>query len=258
MGLLSCTGKASLLTFEIDLNLTNWRSYMFKKSLLALALGTTASLTAMSAHAVAVNTGDVLSIASGSFFGMDTDKNKIITASEQTALSMGTTGIVIGSTTSQGASHSSGITSGDTNAVDAPWNFFGNTGSDYIKTTPITGSTTAGLNMAGWTVTWNGIAAIPMGSGAWAPVCDATETANCSLTYTSGSANFAWDGVSGHTYTLDYTATVPKGDPSGFGLVKYYLHLTGTVTAVPEASTYGMMLAGLGLVGFAARRRKQA
>jgi hypothetical protein len=29
-----------------------------------------------------------------------------------------------------------------------------------------------------------------------------------------------------------------------------------TVTAVPEASTYGMMLAGLGLVGFMARRRK--
>ena len=29
-----------------------------------------------------------------------------------------------------------------------------------------------------------------------------------------------------------------------------------TVTPVPEASTYGMMLAGLGLVGFAVRRRK--
>lgn len=31
--------------------------------------------------------------------------------------------------------------------------------------------------------------------------------------------------------------------------------LSGTIAAVPEASTYGMMLAGLGLVGFAARRR---
>ena len=28
-----------------------------------------------------------------------------------------------------------------------------------------------------------------------------------------------------------------------------------TVTAVPEAETYAMMLAGLSLVGFAARRR---
>lgn len=32
----------------------------------------------------------------------------------------------------------------------------------------------------------------------------------------------------------------------------------GDVAAIPEASTYSMMLAGLGLVGFMARRRKQA
>jgi MYXO-CTERM domain-containing protein len=32
---------------------------------------------------------------------------------------------------------------------------------------------------------------------------------------------------------------------------------TGITTAVPEADSYAMMLAGLGLVGFAARRRQQ-
>jgi len=33
------------------------------------------------------------------------------------------------------------------------------------------------------------------------------------------------------------------------------LSFAAPVAAVPEASTYGMMLAGLGLVGFMARRR---
>lgn len=35
------------------------------------------------------------------------------------------------------------------------------------------------------------------------------------------------------------------------------LYLTGTVTPVPEAETYAMMIAGLGLMGAVARRRKQ-
>lgn len=34
--------------------------------------------------------------------------------------------------------------------------------------------------------------------------------------------------------------------------------INGTITAVPEPEAYGMMLAGLGLVGWTARRRKQA
>jgi hypothetical protein len=71
--------------------------------------------------------------------------------------------------------------------------------------------------------------------------------------FTNSTGKFTWDGTIGGAYTLDYTATVPAG---GFAGTQYYLHLEGTVAAVPEASTYGMMLAGLGLVGFAVRRRK--
>jgi hypothetical protein len=229
---------------------------MFRKSLLALALGTTASLLAMSATAATLATGDVLNIVTGtvsgaggatagttSWFGMDTNASKTITLSEETPLFMGTTGIVVGSTTSPGASHGSLPTAGDTNAIDKPWGFFGNTGSDFV-TTGITGGT-AGVVMSGWRVTWNGIPSINMGGTAWG------------AGFTSGVGNFTWDGIYGDAYTLDYHATVPVGDPSGFGGVRYALHLTGTVTSVPEASTYGMMLAGLGLVGFAARRRKQ-
>lgn len=107
---------------------------------------------------------------------------------------------------------------------------------------------TASINMSNWKVDWNGVLDIPMGGLAW------------STGYTSGVGNLTCTAGSGcavgSAYTLKYTATVPAGDASGFGNVKYYLELHGTVGAVPEASTYGMMLAGLGLVGFAVRRRK--
>jgi len=235
----------------------------FTKTMFALAIGSVGIMGAMSASAAVVNTGDVLSInagvpafdgsgtytgiSSGSYFGMDTNGNGKISGTEKTALSQGTTGLVIGVTTTAGASHPGAPTAGDTNAITAPWSFFGSTGSDYV-TTAVTGSTTSGLDMSGWTVTWNGIPAIPMGAGAWG------------VGFSEGVGNFVWNGVYGSTYTLDYHGTVPANDPSGFQFVSYALHLEGTVTAapVPEASTYGMMLAGLGLVGFMASRRRKS
>lgn len=75
---------------------------------------------------------------------------------------------MIGAITSPGASHTGAPTAGDTNAITAPWSLFGSTGSDYT-TVGITGDTVNGLNMSGWTGTWNGILAIPMGSGSWTP-----------------------------------------------------------------------------------------
>jgi len=48
-----------------------------------------------------------------------------------------------------------------------------------------------------------------------------------------------------------YITTAPFAGQTG------YWHINGIAAAVPEASTYGMMLAGLGLVGgMVARRRK--
>ncbi len=122
---------------------------------------------------------------------------------------------------------------------------------------------TAKVNMSGWKVDWGSVQDIPMGGLAW------------STGYTSGVGNITCAAGSGcavgSAYTLKYTATVPAGDASGFGTVKYYLEIHGcncltpaewvppeTIPAIPEASTYGMMLTGLGLVGFMARRRKQA
>lgn len=111
-----------------------------------------------------------------------------------------------------------------------------------------TGVDSATIDMTNWKVDWNGVLDIPMGTGAWLA---GTSNGVGNLTCTAGS-----DCAVGSAYTLKYSATVPVGDASGFGGVKYYLELHGQVGAVPEASTYGMMLAGLGLVGFAVRRRK--
>lgn len=134
------------------------------------------------------------------------------------------------------ATHNSG------NMIDRDWNFFGQWGAHYTQG-PLEivwdgVSTTATVDMAGWTVAWNA-GSIDMGAGA--------------LAVLSMGANNVWGGGDD---TLDYSAVVPSG---GFTGVAYSLHLVGSannIAAVPEASTYGMMLAGLGLVGFAVRRRK--
>jgi len=233
----------------------------FTKTMFALAIGSVGIMGAMSATAAALPTGSVLSInnaaldangyvlaTGGSWFGMDANGKGGITAGERTGLSQGTAGLVIGVTTTAGASHGGSVLGTDTATITDPWEFFTNTGSDF-NVTPIVaigGDTVNGLDFGGWRVTWNGIPSINMGGGAWG------------AGFTNGVANFTWGGANGGAYTLDYHATVPVGDPSGFGGVPYALHLEGNVAvaAVPEASTYGMMLAGLGLVGFAVRRRK--
>ena len=145
---------------------------------------------------------------------------------------------------------------GATQSSIATFEWYGQTGGFETLGTGISilsaSGDTATVNMSGWNMPWNGVLFIPMGTGAW------------SAGYTSGVGNITCAVGSGcavgSSYTLTYTATVPAGGPAGFGLVKYYLELHGTVgpSPIPEASTYGMMLAGLGLVGVMARRRRQA
>ncbi|MDP3135036.1 MAG: PEP-CTERM sorting domain-containing protein, partial [Burkholderiaceae bacterium] len=52
------------------------------------------------------------------------------------------------------------------------------------------------------------------------------------------------------------TAFATGGDADYFTLSNTGVLTYTAVAAVPEAETYGMMLAGLGLVGFMVRRRK--
>lgn len=187
--------------------------------------------------------GSLVTVTSGSWFGIDVNGNNQLALSERfAALSQGMTGFIIGMPTPPGASHPGPPVPGDTNYIDAPYDLFGQTASDYT-TIGITGGTATGLDMSGWMWRFYGMD-VNMGSGAWG------------AGFTDGIGNFVWDGVQGHAYTLDYRARVPVGDPTGFGGVGMAWHYEGVV-GIPEASTYSMMLAGLALVGFAVRRRRR-
>lgn len=100
---------------------------------------------------------------------------------------------------------------------------------------------TATVDMSGWVADWDNQQDIPTdeyGPGVGNIVCDAGS--GCAV---------------GSHYTLKFMGGV-AGDAAG-SPAPYYLELHGTVGAVPEASTYAMLLAGLGLVGAMSRRRKR-
>ena len=207
----------------------------FRKTMFALALGSIGTMQSMNAHAWDLSAGDRLTVGSGSFFGVDLNTDYNIQGDEKTALSQGSTGIIIGAPNTVPGE------------ITAPWTFLGQTGYDWASTA-VTGGT-GGLNMSGWMVTWNG-SEIDLGTGAW-QVLNASSGMPTSG-YANGIGIFNWSGVYGDSYTLDYTATPQAGPYIG---VQWALHLEGTAVPVPEASTYVMMLAGLMLVGVAARRK---
>jgi Bacterial Ig domain len=113
--------------------------------------------------------------------------------------------------------------------IDQPWQFFGNLGVHQTVSAPtVTSDDGAGnvtLDFTGWNVSWNFIPSIDLSSGLDNGVATMTCYTDDLVTQTPG------DCSAGNIYVLDYHATVPPGDPSGFGNVKYRLHLEGTVAA---------------------------
>ena len=220
------------------------------------ALATNANL---SFTACTLNSAGYCNASGGSYFGMDASGDGIVKASERTSISS-LNGINIGTAQSASGTHNglpTGLETSDN--IDNAWGFFKNTGM-HQTTVPVTivsqGAGTAVLDFSGWNVTWNTIPSINMGSTAW------NGNVNGQANMTCSSANCAV----GDTYVLNYSATVPVGDLSGFGGVPYLLHLEGIVGAgavvppnpipVPAAA----WLFGSGLLGLAgiARRRKTA
>ena len=211
-----------------------------------IAVAAALAATATSVQAVNVSNGDILtitagvtaldasgnitSVTDGSFVGFDLNSNEKIETTEMIPLSQGTTGLTIGqSPTGLGE-------------IDAQWMFIGASSYHYVNSASVTGGTTDGLDMRGFMFNWND-SDFDISHGAW-QVLNGANGQMPTSGYTDGTALFSWDGTNGGAYTLDYTATTANGIEG----LQYALHLEGTVTTVPEASTYGMMLTGLGLV----------
>jgi hypothetical protein len=76
--------------------------------------------------------------------------------------------------------------------------------------------------------------------------------------FTSTTTATSWNNLAAGTYTLQYSGTLANATTK-FGInvptVGSYSSLV-TLTPVPEAETYAMLLAGLGLIGAAVKRRK--
>ena len=95
------------------------------------------------------------------------------------------------------------------------------------------------LNLGGFYFNWNGSNIL---QGTDSSGANGTSTAAVGMIDETGNFDIRWQSA----------MNTPFAGQTG------YWHLTGTAALVPEASTYAMMLAGLGLVGgVVARRRGQ-
>lgn len=238
---------------------------MLRKSAIRFAITAVLGTTALNTHAALVN-GSTLSIDAGSWWGWVGLPPSDMPATMIT----GYAGLITGRAQATGISHPGCPTGTEAiaSSIDNPFCMFGNTGMHFtVSPTNVLSAfgNTATIDMSGWRQTWNGVSPIPYASGAWNGAVNVLPNNASNFTYTfSGMI----DGIAkvtcgvnclyGDTYSLDYTATVPAGDPSSLGGVQYGLHLTGIVGPLPVPVPAAVWLFGSGLLGLlgVSRRRK--
>jgi hypothetical protein len=121
-------------------------------------------------------------------------------------------------------------------AIDAAGNTFVGTGANIGTTFP-TGFGT-------------GLADVDMAAGG---IANSFFDTNGILASFGGNADFEL----GSSFS-GLNPVYPSECPGGAACVRGSADFTGNVAAIPEPGTYALMIAGLGVVGFVARRRKQA
>jgi hypothetical protein len=142
---------------------------------------------------------------------------------------------------------------------------------DQLQFAYMTGTTFSYVDGAGPDASFaTSIGAIDSGYNTTALVTMQWPSANNSPNYfDSADVSSSWSlngvGVDLFDFTVLATATSTKPSP-GFGVISMpgagpsnWVASSATITTpVPEPETYALMMAGLGLVGWAARRRKNA
>jgi len=200
-------------------------------------------LASQTAHSALTN-GAQLFIDAGSEFGLEMSPGNFLYTNI-----IGVDGIHLGTSQPPGTSHPGPITGDENPSIDI-WYYYGQTGMDYTMspTNVLQASgNTAQVDFSGWTITWNGIEAINMGSGSWGSNPEGVAQVTC-----------AFDCNTGDTYSLYYTATVPVDDPSNFGGVRYELNLQGRISAVPVPAAAWLFGSGLiGLLGFTSNKKRK-
>lgn len=181
----------------------------------------------------------------GSWWAFDFDANGVLDESDKVAMTPGYDGgIVIGKNQQEGPGLPVVPAPPPTGSgIDEPVSVFSST-AWHETTNPVVQVNDYGLskelNFSGWNLHWQDQSMFLGGDGANFSADTGLATITCSTI----------DCAIGDAFSLDYTAHLALGDPSGMGGFSYWVHLEGTISSVPIPAALWLFGSGLlGLIG---------